>query len=67
MRSNYLYYQPLDFFLLINNANNQQRGEHLKWDAVTEAGGAVASDEARLALNVLLVKQQEIFSFFVTI
>jgi len=39
------------------DANNQQRGEHLKWDAVTEAGGVVASDEARLALNVLLVKE----------
>ncbi|MCU0423422.1 MAG: YceI family protein [Bacteroidia bacterium] len=29
----------------------------LKWDAFTEAGGAVVSDEVKLALNVQLVKQ----------
>ena len=29
----------------------------LKWNAVTEAGGVVVSDEVRLALNVQLVKQ----------
>lgn len=29
----------------------------LKWDALTEAGGAVVSDEVKLHLNVQLVKQ----------
>jgi polyisoprenoid-binding protein YceI len=29
----------------------------LKWDAITEAGGAVVSDEVKLHLNVQLVKQ----------
>ena len=29
----------------------------LKWDALTEAGGAVVSDEVKLHLNVELVKQ----------
>jgi polyisoprenoid-binding protein YceI len=29
----------------------------LKWNAVTEAGGAVVSDEVRLVLNVQMVKQ----------
>jgi polyisoprenoid-binding protein YceI len=29
----------------------------LKWDAVTEAGGAVVSDEVKLHLNIQLVKQ----------
>lgn len=29
----------------------------LKWNAVTEAGGVVVSDEVRLALNIQLVKQ----------
>lgn len=29
----------------------------LKWNAVTEAGGVVVSDEVRLVLNVQLVKQ----------
>jgi polyisoprenoid-binding protein YceI len=29
----------------------------LKWDVITEAGGAVVSDEVRLHLNVQLVKQ----------
>lgn len=29
----------------------------LKWDAITEAGGAVVSDEIKLHLNVQLVKQ----------
>lgn len=29
----------------------------LKWNALTEAGGAVVSDDVRLALNVQMVKQ----------
>ncbi|MFN9581372.1 MAG: YceI family protein [Bacteroidota bacterium] len=29
----------------------------LKWDAITEAGGAVVSDEVKLHLNVQLIKQ----------
>ena len=29
----------------------------LKWDAITEAGGAVVSDEVKLHLNIELVKQ----------
>lgn len=29
----------------------------LKWDAITEAGGAVVSDEVKLDLNVQVVKQ----------
>jgi polyisoprenoid-binding protein YceI len=29
----------------------------LKWDALTEAGGAVVSDEVKLHLNVQLIKQ----------
>ncbi|MCB0689005.1 MAG: YceI family protein, partial [Saprospiraceae bacterium] len=29
----------------------------LKWNAVTEAGGVVVSDQVRLDLNVQLIKQ----------
>lgn len=32
----------------------------LKWNALTEAGGAVVSDEVRLMLNVQMVKQPEV-------
>lgn len=39
------------------NGKIQRKEFGLKWDVVTEAGGAVVSDEVKLILNVQLVKQ----------
>jgi polyisoprenoid-binding protein YceI len=42
-------------FEIIGKLKRKEFG--LKWDAITEAGGAVVSDEIKLHLNVQLVKQ----------
>jgi polyisoprenoid-binding protein YceI len=39
------------------NGKIKRKEFNLKWDAITEAGGAVVSDEVKLHLNVQLVKQ----------
>ncbi|MCU0440947.1 MAG: YceI family protein [Bacteroidia bacterium] len=39
------------------NGKLKRKDFGLKWDALTEAGGAVVSDEVKLHLNVQLVKQ----------
>lgn len=39
------------------NGKLKRKDFGLKWDALTEAGGAVVSDEVKLHMNVQLVKQ----------
>jgi polyisoprenoid-binding protein YceI len=39
------------------NGKISRKAFGLKWDVITEAGGAVVSDEVKLHLNVQLVKQ----------
>ncbi len=39
------------------NGKIKRKEFNLKWDALTEAGGAVVSDEVKLQLNIQLIKQ----------
>lgn len=49
------YGQTKAGFTISGKVNRKEFG--LKWDAVTEAGGVVVSDEVRLALEVQLIQQ----------
>lgn len=49
------YGQTKEGFELTGKISRKEFG--LKWNALTEAGGAVVSDEVRLNLNVQMVKQ----------
>ncbi|MEL7120786.1 MAG: YceI family protein [Bacteroidota bacterium] len=49
------YGQTKAGFEITGKVNRKEFG--LKWDAITEAGGVVVSEEVRLALNVQLLKK----------
>jgi polyisoprenoid-binding protein YceI len=49
------YGQTKAGFEIAGKINRKEFG--LTWDAVTEAGGVVVSDEVRLQFNIQMVKQ----------